>query len=166
MSTPSASASLGQVLPSASLGCRTIRILAAFRIACWLAGATGIGCAIYLTLRPSSILSEVPWLPGGLARWADSYGRLRNLPAYAVLAVPFMVVSPRPRSRAISIACLALVGAILEGLQYFLPSRWCEWQDVAWSWCGLGLTWATAELCVLAAKQLARSSTGNSKGGG
>jgi hypothetical protein len=117
-----------------------------FRLSCWVAGFIGIGCGIYMTLRPSSVLSEIPWLPTGLARWADSYGRFRNFPAYAALAVPFMFVCNGRRPRAKAIAWLAVFGAVVEGLQYWLPTRWCEWQDVAWSWVGLAATWLATEI--------------------
>ena len=117
-----------------------------FRAACWLAGAIGIACGLYLTLKPSSMLTEVWWLPKGLAHWADNYGRFRNFPAYATLAVPFVLVCNGRRARAKAMAWLALFGAAVEGLQYWIPTRWCEWQDVAWSWAGLAATWIVAEV--------------------
>ncbi len=121
-------------------------LLQLFRIGCWTAGIFGVICGLYLTLKPSSMLSEVPWLPGGIARWADSYGRFRNFPAYATLALPFMLVCNGRRARARAIRWLALFGAAVEAAQYFLPTRWCEWQDVAWSWAGLATTWIATEL--------------------
>jgi hypothetical protein len=104
----------------------------------------GIVAACYLTLRRSSDLSTITWLPPALdpiIRWVDAHGRLRNVPAYALLALPVMVLCRTGRSRAIAISLLAVLGAVLEGLQYFIPTRFCEWQDVALSWAGLALTW-------------------------
>ena len=121
-------------------------LLRLFRLGCWLAAALGIGCCLYMTLRPSSNLVEIGWLPRGVARWADSYGRFRNFPAYAALAAPFVFVCNGRRARAKAMAWLALLGAVVEGLQYFIPTRWCEWQDVAWSWAGLAATWLAAEI--------------------
>jgi hypothetical protein len=92
------------------------------------------------------MLSEVPWLPAGVARWADSYGRFRNFPAYATLALPFMLGSNGRRARARAFRWLALFGAAVEAAQYFIPTRWCEWQDVAWSWAGLAATWLATEV--------------------
>jgi hypothetical protein len=116
------------------------------RACCWLAGAVGIACGLYMTLRPSSVLSEIPWLPGGVASWADSYGRFRNFPAYAILAIPFMIVCNGRRARFRAFRLLALFGASVEAAQYFIPTRWCEWEDVAWSWAGLVATWLIVEV--------------------
>src|ERR1019366_6491362 len=80
-----------------------------------------------------------------IIRWADDHGRLRNVPAYALLAMPVMVLCRTRKSRAIAIIFLAVFGAILEGLQTFIPTRFCEWQDVALSWVGLLITWGLAE---------------------
>lgn len=117
-----------------------------FRGGCWLAGIVGIACGLYMTLRPSSMLSEISWLPEGIARWADSYGRFRNFPAYATLAIPFMIVCNGRRARFRALKWLALFGAAVEAAQYFIPTRWCEWEDVAWSWAGLVATWLIAEI--------------------
>jgi hypothetical protein len=124
------------------------------RLACWVAGAIGIACGTYLTLKKSSMLQEVWWLPGGVARWADEYGRFRNFPAYAVLALPFMIAANGRRARFNAFRWLALFGAVVEALQYFIPTRWCEWQDVAWSWAGLLATWIVVELGYKAAWEI------------
>ncbi len=129
-------------------------ILRVLRFSCWLAGGLGIVCGLYMTLRPSSILSEIPWLPRGVASWADSYGRFRNFPAYAILAVPFMIVCNGRRARFRAFRWLALFGAAVEAAQYFIPTRWCEWEDVAWSWAGLLATWILAELIYKSAWQI------------
>lgn len=121
-------------------------VLGYFRIACWLTGVVGIACGLYMTLRPSSNLVEIPWLPRAVAKWADSYGRFRNFPAYATLAAPFMIVCNGRRARFRALRWLALFAASVEAAQYFIPSRWCEWQDVAWSWAGLAATWLVAEM--------------------
>jgi hypothetical protein len=131
-------------------------MLGYFRTCCWLAGCVGIGCGLYMTLRPSSVLSEIPWLPHGVARWADSYGRFRNFPAYATLALPFMIVCRGRRGRFNAFRWLALFGAAVEAAQHFIPTRWCEWQDVAWSWAGLAATWLVAELGCMAAGRVRR----------
>jgi len=117
-----------------------------FRVVCWTSGAIGIACGLYLTLKKSSVLQEVWWLPTGIARWADSYGRFRNFPAYALLALPFMLVANGRRARFNAFRWLALFGAAVEAAQYFIPSRWCEWEDVAWSWAGLLATWILVEV--------------------
>jgi hypothetical protein len=115
------------------------------RGACWIAGGIGIACGLYMTLRPSSMLSEIPWLPHNIAVWADNYGRFRNFPAYAVLAMPFMIIANGRRARLRALMWLGIFGAAVEAAQYLIPTRWCEWQDVAWSWMGLVATWLLAE---------------------
>jgi hypothetical protein len=42
----------------------------------------------------------------------------------------------------------------VEAAQYFIPTRWCEWEDVAWSWAGLAATWLVAETGYKAAWQI------------
>jgi hypothetical protein len=108
----------------------------------------GIVAACYLTLRSSSDIHTITWLPRSLdpiIRWADDHGRMRNVPAYALLAMPVMVLCRTRQSRTIAIILLAVFGAVLEGLQFFIPTRYCEWQDVALSWVGLLVTWGPAE---------------------
>jgi chromosome segregation ATPase len=70
-----------------------------------------------------------------------------------------MVLCRTGRSRAIAISLLAVLGAVLEGLQYFIPTRFCEWQDVALSWVGLLLTWGLAESLYWSAGRLRRFRT-------
>lgn len=148
--SPRRTAASGRVTPR-RMGRLMVRL---FRYGCWTAGAVGIACGLYMTLRPSSILSEIPWLPRGVAHWADNYGRFRNFPAYATLALPFMIVCNGRRSRFNALRWLALFGAAVEAAQYFIPSRWCEWEDVAWSWAGLTATWLLTETTYKVAWQI------------
>src|ERR1035438_645523 len=104
---------------------------AAFRGACWFALAFGIASAIYFTLRRSSNLRTVWWIPSPIALWADYHGRTRNLAAYAILALPVLFLFEDRRKQLIWMASLGVLGTALEYGQLFIPTRWFEWQDIA-----------------------------------
>lgn len=115
------------------------------RGACWLAFVLGAVCAVYLTLRRSSNLRTVWWIPYPVARWADYHGRMRNLVAYALLAAPILLLN-RDRSRQLKwLAALGLFGTALEYGQLFIPTRWFEWQDIALTLAGLLTAWLVVE---------------------
>ncbi len=84
----------------------------------------------------------------------DHHGYLQNIPAYALLALPFMTLFRGSRARAQIVGTLALFATVLEAIQYFIPSRFCEWQDVALSWVGLLITWGSFEAFALSTKRL------------
>ena len=81
-------------------------------------------------------------------------GNFRDFQAYAILVVPFMIVCNGRRARAKSIAGLALLGAVLEGLQHWIPTHRCDWQDVAWGWTGLAAAWFLTEIAYLVAWEI------------
>jgi hypothetical protein len=112
---------------------------------CWLAFLFGAASAVYLTLRRSSDLRTVWWIPYPIAQWADYHGRTRNLVAYALLATPILILT-RNRSRQLKwLAALGLFGTALEYGQLFIPTRWFEWQDIALSLAGLATAWVLVE---------------------
>jgi len=118
---------------------------AAFRRCCWLALAFGVASAVYLTLRPSSDLRTVWWIPYPVALWADYHGRTRNLAAYAILAMPVLVLVRDRQAQLKWMAALGLLGTALEYGQLFIPTRWFEWQDIALSLAGLASSWILVE---------------------
>ena len=118
---------------------------AGFRAACWASFAFGIASAIYLTLRRSGDLRTVNWIPYPVALWADYHGRSRNLVAYAILALPVLVLFDNRRMQLRWLAALGLLGTALEYGQLFIPTRWFEWQDIALSLAGLATTWVAVE---------------------
>lgn len=117
----------------------------------------GVIAAVYLTVRTSSSTRTIPWLPDWvhpISVWMDHHGYLQNIPAYALLALPFMTLFRGSRARAQIVGTLALFATVLEAIQYFIPSRFCEWQDVALSWVGLLITWGSFEAFALSTKRL------------
>ena len=130
---------------------RARRRLRAFRSArsaadwrAWIAAAVtfvGAGCAVYLCFRGSGELKTVPWLPRAVGEWADQHGRFRNLPAFFLLACPAMLALRDAAPRWQAALALGTFGTLLECGERFVPGRWVEWQDVAWSWAGVGLAW-------------------------
>ena len=106
---------------------------------------------IYLCLRPDPELKHITWLPKSLTYWADANGVVDNIPAFAVLALPFMYLCNGRRARRKAIAWLAVFAAVLELLQYFIPTRFCDWRDIVASWAGLAITWLGVEFVYWAA---------------
>jgi len=120
----------------------------------WLALAFGVCSAVYLTLRPSSDLRTVWWIPYPVALWADYHGRTRNLAAYAILAMPVLILIRDRRAQLKWLAALGLLGTALEYGQLFIPTRWFEWQDIALSLAGLACSWLVAEGLRLGSRRL------------
>lgn len=110
-----------------------------------LAGAVGVALAIYLSVRPSPALTTVWWLPHFISRWADHHGVLRNFPAYALLAIPFLMMTPGVLQRACVVASLAVFAALMEIIQIYIPTRFADERDILWSWIGLLAAWAIFE---------------------
>jgi VanZ like family len=105
--------------------------------------------ACFLTLRQSSDLCSITWLPhflNPIATWADYHGYLRNVPAYALLALPVMAIFPRCKARAGALTVLAFFAAALECFQLFIPTRYFSLGDIFLSWAGLAATWILAEI--------------------
>ncbi len=113
--------------------------------ACWGLGLLGLLAGAYLTLRKSSDLATVWWIPRVISRWTDPHGELRNLPAYFLLACPFLVVLKGPRGRITAIILLGIFGTMLECLQLFIPTRWFDLMDIALTWAGLLAAWVLFE---------------------
>jgi VanZ family protein len=115
-------------------------------------GVVGLVAVIVViaALRSSPKMVTWPLLPEWAGRWADGHPDGRHLAGYAGLsfAVGGLVCSHR-RLRYWGRAALMLfaLALILELGQLFLPSRFANWQDVAWSWAGvvigLAASWIT-----------------------
>ncbi len=103
---------------------RTFRVL----------GASGAVAVIgFLALRSSPRVAELAWVPRWLSAWADHHGSLRNLPAFAALAlVLILTLGRRPGS-----ALAALLGVFLELAQTFISGRTFDWADIGWSLAGV-----------------------------
>ncbi len=112
----------------------------------WGLGFLGLVAGAYLTPRRSSDLATVWWMPRVISRWTDRHGELRNVPAYFLLACPYLVVLRRPRARIWAIVALGVFGTALECLQLFIPTRWFDLMDIALTWAGLLLAWILFEV--------------------
>jgi len=109
-------------------------------------GLVGLGLVTFLSLRSSPALATVHWMPGTIARWADTHGRFCNFPAYGLLAVPFLLIASSLRQQATVVIALALLIVAFELVQLYLPRRTCDPGDIACGWAGLLAAWAG---CVL-----------------
>jgi hypothetical protein len=102
--------------------------------------------AIHCALAPSPDLHHIPWLPNAIATWANDYPAFRNFPAFGVVAMSlyFCVFSwlqqvhPK-RLLELALFCSIVVsvfGVLLECLQIWLPTRYFDLYDIAWSVAG------------------------------
>lgn len=116
--------------------------------AMFLAGMIGVMLGIYVSVRPSPALATVLWLPHFISRWTDHHGVLRNFPAYAMLAVPFLMMATGVRHRACAVAFLAIFAALMEIIQLWIPTRFADGRDIVWSWAALLAAWGLFEAVV------------------
>ncbi len=145
MSAPATNLPSHPPAPGPAMGLRDMLLLL-LRTACWIAIVVGLALGLYLTLRSTGSFNDLWWMPRPVRHWAEYNGRLRNLPAFALLAVPFMIVANGRRARRWIIAGLAVFVVLTELAQYYIPGRWCEWQDVTYGWTGLLATWLGFEV--------------------
>jgi hypothetical protein len=110
-----------------------------------LAGAIGVALAIYLSVRHSPAMTTVRWLPRFIAVWADHHGRFCNFPAYAMLAVPFLMVTTGALRRACVAALLVVFVALLELVQLWIPTRVADLWDIVWGGAGILAVWGIFE---------------------
>jgi hypothetical protein len=113
---------------------------------CLAIGLFGAGLAIYLSVKSSSRMETVHWLPHGIIKWADHHGRFCNFPAYALLALPFMAVCSGLRNRLRVSLVLILLVASMEVVQLGIPTRHSDLWDVFWGGAGIFAVQAVFEL--------------------
>ena len=112
-------------------------------------GLFGTGLAIYLSVKSSSRMEDVHWLPHCITHWADHHGRFCNFPAYAILALPFLALVSGTRNRLrVSLVLVSLV-ALMEVVQLWIPTRHSDVWDVIYGGSGILTVQAVFELYAL-----------------
>jgi len=104
--------------------------------------ATLLVLTVYLSLRSSSHMTELGWMPGWLAQWADRNGDARTAVPYFLLAllwarIPVEIEGGRRTFLLSGIMLMWILLAATEGLQYFLPRRTPSWPDMGWGTAGI-----------------------------
>jgi hypothetical protein len=117
-----------------------------WRVALGIIGALGVAIALFLLLRPSSDIHTLPLPNWAIFRWVDEHGQLRNLPAFAILSVPFLVLARGRRERRIVVWFLAGFIAVTEFCQLAIPTRFFDLADIAEGWAGVAIVWSIMEL--------------------
>lgn len=96
------------------------------------------GVLAFLSLRASSHVHTLPWIPGFIGTWADTHGIVRNTAAFfafGLLALPVL-----GRGWRVALA-LAVFATLIEVAQIWIPSRNFDLLDIAASLAGLALAW-------------------------
>lgn len=94
---------------------------------------------IFLSWRPSPHISEVVWLPAGLAEWMDSpdWQDIRTGIPFALLGGICGFKRMSGREILTAVVCLMLFVVIVECVQLIVPRRTASIIDVAWGWVGI-----------------------------
>ncbi len=92
----------------------------------------------FLSLRASSHVHTVPWIPGFIGGWADTHGIVRNTAAFFAFGLlVFPLLGPGWR---VALA-LSVFATLIEVAQIWIPSRNFDLLDIAASLAGLALAW-------------------------
>ena len=100
-------------------------------------GLFGTGLAIYLSVKSSSRMEDVRWLPHWITQWADHHGRFCNFPAYAILAFPFLALCSGTRTRLRVSFLLIFLVALMEVVQLWRPTRHSDVWDIIYGGSGI-----------------------------
>ena len=117
-----------------------------FRLATFLVLAAVFGVVLWCALAPTPDLVRIEWMPRWLGKWADANPTLRNFPAFGILAVAFYAMGFAwfDPSRGAGQCALAFISAMtvsfaavaVEVAQVWLPGRFFDPDDIAWSMAG------------------------------
>jgi len=133
-----------------------------WRMLVGLIGAVGIAIALFLLLRPSSDTRTLGLPPWELLRWLDEHGEVRNTPAFAILAIPFLLLARGRRERRKVIVWLAGFVAVTEFAQLGISTRFFDLKDILFGWLGLTLSWLAMEFIAWRFRAKHRRSTRHS----
>lgn len=95
-------------------------------------------------------------MPKWAGLWLDQYVNARTGLAFGTIALVGQPLAERRRYRWFLCLGAGLLGVLFEFVQYFIPTRVCDWKDMAWSMAGAliaGLLW---ELGLALKSKLAR----------
>ena len=93
-------------------------------------------------LAPSAYMTEIPFIPTWLGKWADANPNFRNFPVFAIfaallfLALSFFQLPTENRTLNTALraaVCASALGFALEVLQLLLPGRYADPMDIFWS---------------------------------
>lgn len=78
-------------------------------------------------------MGNIWWIPSVIGEWCDLHGQLRNVPAFFLLAIPFLIALRRFPQPFAAMLALGFLAAFVETVQLVLPLRRSEWEDVVFS---------------------------------
>lgn len=104
----------------------------------FVCAALALTALAFLSLRPSTFVDQVPWMPHWLGAWADHHGVFRNTVAF--FAVGLFLFSALGRHWT-HVLALAIFATSIEVAQRWIPSRVYDPQDIAASLAGIALAW-------------------------
>lgn len=108
----------------------------------WVRVLPLVGCSLlvaYLQFRSDPSLPRVPTPLGGVRDYFDIHDFSKNAFGFAVLALTMHLAFDRGGAERSGRRTVVLAGVIvlLELAQLPLPSRTCDWRDVAAGWTGI-----------------------------
>ena len=101
------------------------------------------GLMAFFSLRSSTYLHTVPWMPHWLGNWADHHGIFRNTVGFFVFGLTMLLLLG---TRAWHLATLCVFATAVEVAQIWIPTRRYDWKDIVASVAGLLLAWPIAWL--------------------
>ena len=108
--------------------------------------AVAIFSAMHCALTSSPDLHNIAWLPNAIASWANQHPAFRNFPAFGVVGMSlyfcvfsWLRIAHPQRLFRLAFFCsivVSIFGVLLECLQIWLPTRFFDPYDIAWSIAG------------------------------
>lgn len=115
--------------------------------AVWRCAFAILFCVIcYLTLKPRPQIAEVAFIPAPAAAFFDLYDNWKNLVGFGTLAFAGLLGWPsgwgsgrwnKGVRRGVQLGCLVGIVFLMEFLQLFIPSRFCDGKDMFWGTAGV-----------------------------
>lgn len=126
-----------------------MRVVLTFLAVSWLA------LVGFLALRGSPFVSELPWVPAGLAEWLDTIRHWRHLLGFGVTGLlVFVIPVPGQRSwRPRRLGALLVLAVVLEVVQLWIPGRTYAHADLIANVAGVGLGWVVVVVAGLQARR-------------
>ena len=137
----------------------------------------GLAAGLALALVPNTHGALYAFLPAGLRRWVAEHDDPVNIIAFLTLSIFALCFQREPRrvradtkrnavlrlfeSRGVRAAALMALVCTIELVQFFIPGRVADLQDVCTGWSGIFAAWLIAVLLDARAERSVRVAAGS-----